>query len=124
MDIDVHKVSKQFQENHSIWDLGYLFQFLKVGMSRWEIENLLGKSTTFDIPSGNHLYEIPDLRCPIEVDGDEKLTIPVFLQVIFEGDEERKRAFVDSGNFESGNNVEEGDSADKLLFYAILPIGE
>lgn len=117
MDLDVRAIANDFQENHSVWDLGYLFQFLKLGMYRWEVENLLGEPTTFH-PHAGSLYEILDLRKPIEVDGGEPVTMPVYLQVEFEGDEIRRQ------NSNELENINAGLATDKLLSFAIQAIGE
>lgn len=117
MDLDVRATANDFQENHSIWDLGYLFQFLKLGMHRWEVENLLGEPTTFH-PHAGSLYEILDLRRPVEVDSDEPVTMPAYLQVEFEGDEIRRQEF-DEPEMNKG-----GLATDKLLSFAIRAIGE
>lgn len=117
MDIDVRAIADDFQENHSIWNLGYLFQFLKLGMYRWEVENLLGEPTTFH-PHAGSLYEILDLRRPVEVDSDEPVTMPVYLQVEFEGDEIRRQ------ESNEPENINGGLATDKLLFFAVRGIGE
>ena len=57
MDLDVRPIADEFPKNNSIWQLGYLFQLLKLGMYRWEVENLLGKPTTFH-PHAGSLYEV------------------------------------------------------------------
>lgn len=117
MDLDVRAVADEFQKNHSIWDLGDLFQFLKLGMYRWEVENLLGEPTDSH-PYAGSLYNIADLRRPVEVDSDEPVTMPAYLQVEFEGDEGRRHAFRES------ETVENGLATNKLLSFSIRAIGE
>ncbi|NJN92248.1 MAG: hypothetical protein HC878_19040 [Leptolyngbyaceae cyanobacterium SL_5_14] len=117
MDLDVRAIADEFQKNHSIWDLGYLLQFLKLGMYRWEVENLLGEPTTFH-PHAGCLYSIAGLRRPVEVDSEEPVTMPAYLQVEFEGDEGRRQTFGES------ETIKDGLATDKLLSFAIRAIGE
>jgi len=117
MDLDVRAIADEFQKNRSIWELGYLFQFLKLGMYRWEVENLLGKPITFH-PHAGSLYEVLDLRRPVEVDSKKSVTMPAYLQVEFEGDDERRQAF------DEPETIEGGLPTDKLLSFAIRAIGE
>jgi hypothetical protein len=121
MDIDVVGLSDEYKQTHSIGSLGRLLQFLKLGNSRSEVEELLGKPTTFH-PFAGSLYDIADLRAPVDVGDEQSGSMPVFLQVDYEGDEQRRQAAMDSGDLES---AEQGQApTDKLLAFAILPIGE
>lgn len=117
MDLDVRAIATEFQKNHSIWELGDLFQFLKLGMYRWEVENLLGEPTTFH-PYAGSLYKIADLRRPVEIDSEEPVTMAAYLQVKFEGDEERKQVFNEP------ETIKDELATDKLLSFAIRAIGE
>ena len=101
--------------------LGGLIQSLKIGMTRQEVENLFGKVTSY-ASLGDSLYNIDDLRQVVDVSSDQQISIPVYLLVKFEGDEERKQTFLQSGgDFEE---LKKGLKTDKLLTFAIAAIGE
>lgn len=86
-------------------------------MYRWEVENLLGKPTTFH-PHAGSLYEVLDLRRPVEVDSKKSVTMPAYLQVEFAGDDERRQAF------DEPETIEGGLATDQLLSLAIRSIKE
>lgn len=119
MGIDVIGLSDDYKQTHSIGSLGQLLQFLKLGSSRSEVEQLLGKPSTFH-PFAGSLYDIVDVRSPVDLEDEQLGSMPVFLQVDYEGDEQRRQAAL-----ESGGDPEQGQApTDKLLAFAILPIGE
>jgi len=121
MDIDIGENSKEYKLTHSVDNLGVLIQFIKIGMSRSEVEELLGKPTTYH-PFAGSLYDIEGLRYPIDIDDGQSATMPVFLQVDYEGDEKRRQVALDAGDPESASQGEL--ATDMLLAFAILPIGE
>ena len=101
--------------------LGGLIQSIQIGMSREELETLLGETTSYG-PLGNSLYPIDDLHQVAGVIREREVSLAVYLLVNFEGDEERKENF-----FKNRENVEElknGLSTDRLMSFAIATIGE
>jgi hypothetical protein len=101
--------------------LGGLIQSIKIGMNREELENLLGKLTNYAL-FGNSLYDIDDLRQVSDPVHKRQTLVPVYLLVKFEGDEERKQAFKNSGeNFEE---LKKGLHIDKLLEFALEAFSE
>ncbi|WP_271253977.1 hypothetical protein [Pseudanabaena sp. Chao 1811] len=59
----ISQAVEDFKKTHSIFALGSLFQLLRIGMFRWEVENILGEPTENPQPivNNSNFYAIADL---------------------------------------------------------------
>lgn len=87
-----------FKETHSIFALGSLFQCLRIGMFRWDVENILGKPTENPQPivNNSNFYAINDLDT----------TSSIYLIMSFDGKDDERLEI------------------DRLLSFVLFPINE
>ncbi|OYQ64423.1 hypothetical protein B9G53_12015 [Pseudanabaena sp. SR411] len=87
-----------FKKTHSIFALGSIFQCLRIGMFRWEVENILGEPNEKPQPIANNsnFYIVTDLNTESNI----------YLVMSFDGK--------DNARMET----------DRLLSFVLFPINE
>lgn len=95
---NIFEAIKGFKKTYSIFALGSIFQHLKIGMIRQEVEHLLGKPTNNPQPiiNNTNLYAISGLDT----------TVPIYLVMSFDGKDDARL------------------ETDRLVSFELFPISE